>query len=399
MKSINFIHAADLHLDSPFVGLKQMPDPILGELRAASFRAFQHIIREAIIRKVDFILLAGDLYDGANRNLRTQILFRKEMERLQQHDIQVYIIHGNHDHLGGDWISLQQPDNVHVFGSECEVKEYTKQETKVFIYGYSYPSQRVVDRIIKSYHKKEGADYHIGMLHGNVEGESEHSSYAPFSVEELVEKDFDYWALGHIHKRQELLGSPPIIYPGNTQGRHRKESGLKGCYYVSLSGKHADLQFIPTSQIIWEAVKVELQEDKSFDDLLTKCRTIFQELRNQHVPCFIHLQIWNYNDSLTVKEEELLEILQQEEEYQETFMYPYRVDWKDCRQVSIEHQPLLAFIQQYDWTELDVNEAIQPLFRHALGRKLLTPLTSEEKRELLNEAQEMLLSHLSRGGE
>ena len=298
MKSINFIHAADLHLDSPFVGLKQMPDPILGELRAASFRAFQHIIREAIIRKVDFILLAGDLYDGANRNLRTQILFRKEMERLQQHDIQVYIIHGNHDHLGGDWISLQQPDNVHVFGSECEVKEYTKQETKVFIYGYSYPSQRVVDRIIKSYHKKEGADYHIGMLHGNVEGESEHSSYAPFSVEELVEKEFDYWALGHIHKRQELLGSPPIIYPGNTQGRHRKESGLKGCYYVSLSGKHADLQFIPTSQIIWEAVKVELQEDESFDDLLTKCRTIFQELRNQHVPCFIHLQIWNYNNSL-----------------------------------------------------------------------------------------------------
>ena len=399
MKSINFIHAADLHLDSPFVGLKQMPDPILGELRAASFRAFQHIIREAIIRKVDFILLAGDLYDGANRNLRTQILFRKEMERLQQHDIQVYIIHGNHDHLGGDWISLQQPDNVHVFGSECEVKEYTKQETKVFIYGYSYPSQRVVDRIIKSYHKKEGADYHIGMLHGNVEGESEHSSYAPFSVEELVEKEFDYWALGHIHKRQELLGSPPIIYPGNTQGRHRKESGVKGCYYVSLSGKHADLQFIPTSQIIWEAVKVELQEDESFDDLLTKCRTVFQELRNHHVPCFIHLQIWNYNDSLTVKEEELLEILQQEEEYQETFMYPYRVDWKDCRQVSIEHQPLLAFIQQYDWTELDVNEAIQPLFRHALGRKFLTPLTSEEKRELLNEAREMLLSHLSRGGE
>lgn len=398
MKDITFIHAADLHLDSPFVGLKHIPEHILQKIKEATFHAFQQIVREAIVRQVDFLLLAGDLYDGANRNLHTQIRFRKEMERLQQHGIRVFIIHGNHDHLSGEWISLQQPDNVTVFGSECDVKEFAKQDTKVHIYGYSYPAQHVTQRVIESYAKKTGADYHIGMLHGNLEGQSEHSSYAPFSLEELIEKDFDYWALGHIHKRQELFMSPPVIYPGNIQGRHRKESGLKGCYYVHLSGKHAALQFIPTSQIIWESLTVEVDENEHFDDLLFKCRTALQGLRNEHTPCFVFIQIVNHNPSLQLTEDELLEVLQHEEELQEIFIYPYRIKWKDSRLISTENQPLLSLIQQYDWTEQDVNEAIQPIYRHPLGRKFLSTLSVEEKVELLKEAEELLVAQLSRGG-
>ena len=101
MSGIRFIHAADLHLDSPFVGLKNVPEAILHKMKEAPFLAFRKLIEEAIARKVDFILLAGDLYDGENRSLRTQVRFRREMERLLEHGIQVYIIHGNHDHLGG----------------------------------------------------------------------------------------------------------------------------------------------------------------------------------------------------------------------------------------------------------------------------------------------------------
>lgn len=399
MKDITFIHGADLHLDSPFVGLKHIPEHILQKMKEASFQAFQQIVQEAIVRKVDFLLLSGDLYDGANRNLHTQIRFRKEMERLQQHGIQVFIIHGNHDHLGGKWISLQQPDNVTVFGSECDVKEFIKQDTKVHIYGYSYPTQHVTQRVIGSYAKKAGADYHIGMLHGNLEGQSEHSSYAPFSLDELIEKDFDYWALGHIHKRQELLLSPPVIYPGNIQGRHRKESGLKGCYYVHLSGKHATLQFIPTSKIRWESIMLEVDENEHFDDLLFKCRTSLQELRNEHIPCFVSIQIVNHNPSLQLTEDELLEVIQHEEELQEIFIYPYRVRWEDKRLLSAENQPLLSLIQHYNWTEQEINEAIQPIYRHPLGRKFLSTLSSEEKAELLKEAEELLVSQLSRGGE
>ncbi|MGM9927185.1 MAG: exonuclease SbcCD subunit D [Bacillus sp. (in: firmicutes)] len=400
MEDIRFIHAADLHLDSPFTGLKHIPEHLLQVMKEATFTAFQQIVNEAIYRQVDFLLLAGDLYDGANRNLRTQVRFRKEMERLNQHHIPVYIIHGNHDHLGGKWVSLQQPENVTVFSDVCEMKVFQKNDTVVHIYGYSYPTQHVTQRVIENYQKQDGADYHIGMLHGNLEGQTEHSAYAPFSLDELIEKDFDYWALGHIHKRQELASSPPIIYPGNIQGRHKKESGIKGCYEVSLSGKHADLRFIPTSSIIWETVFITFDEQDDFDALLSKCRNALQQLREYQMCYFVSLQITNHHPILRSEQfdADLLEILQQEEELQEVFVYPYQMKVNTDVHTFDEHQPLLAFIQQAGWTELDVNEAIQPMFKHPLGRKFLSALTAEEKAELLQEAEQYVCELLARGG-
>ena len=126
LSGVKFIHAADLHLDSPFSGLKDMPSSILKELRESPFKAFQTIINEAISRQVDFIVLSGDLFDGENRSLRTQVRFRSEMEKLQQHQIPAYIIHGNHDHLSGSWITVGLPDNVHVFSGQTEVKLISK---------------------------------------------------------------------------------------------------------------------------------------------------------------------------------------------------------------------------------------------------------------------------------
>ncbi|WP_042349674.1 metallophosphoesterase family protein [Bacillus massiliigorillae] len=400
MKEITFIHAADLHLDSPFSGLKHISDNVLQEMKDATFVAFQKIVQEAIKRKVDFVLLAGDLYDGENRNLHTQVRFRKEMEKLKQYDIDVYIIHGNHDHLSGKWISIAQPSNVHVFGSEYEVKTFTKADITVHIYGYSYPEQHVKWRIIDEYCKQEGADYHIGMLHGNLEGQSEHGQYAPFSLDELQSKDFDYWALGHIHKRQELLLSPPIIYPGNIQGRHKKEAGIKGCYYVKLADKHADLEFVPTSQIVWDTLAITINQEDDFDAVLANCQTALEQIRSNIYRFFVCLQFINHNQSLQVEEfsNELVEILQEEEKHEVNFVYPYAytVDYGSVNKAV--NQPLMELIQSFEWSEQDVNEAIQPLFKHALGRKFLTSLSAEEKAELIKEAEQLLTSQLCKGG-
>ena len=122
MKQISFIHAADLHLDSPMVGLKHLPANILSRVRESTFVALQKLTMAAIDQQVDFVILAGDLFDGEDRSLRAQSRFRAEMLKLFEKDIPVYVIHGNHDHLNGSWVHLDMPANVFIFTSKTEVK-------------------------------------------------------------------------------------------------------------------------------------------------------------------------------------------------------------------------------------------------------------------------------------
>ena len=206
--------------------------------------ALTNVVNAAIRHEFDFVILAGDLFDEQDRSIRAQTRLRKEMERLKEHEIEVFAVHGNHDHLNGDWVHIEMPDNVHIFPDHVETKVYTTQNTVVHLYGFSYPTRHLEDNHLSQYFKKEGADFHIGILHGHYEGNSEHSRYASFTTKDLLEKKFDYWALGHIHKRQIIHNSPYISYPGNIQGRNRKEVGEKGCYLVKMSEQETNLEFI-----------------------------------------------------------------------------------------------------------------------------------------------------------
>ncbi|WP_262421881.1 metallophosphoesterase family protein [Bacillus aquiflavi] len=234
MKKTTFIHTADLHLDSPMIGLSGLPNHIFKRVRESTFKAFKAVTDEAIRRHVDFIIFAGDLFDGEDRSIRAQAHFRNEMERLGQHGIQAFVIHGNHDHLNGSWHHLSMPGNVHVFTHHVEYKAFQNESgAVVYLYGFSYPERHIYDDMTPYYQKALGADFHIGILHGHNEGGSEHSRYAPFKVNNLLHKEFHYWALGHIHKRTILHDEPYIVYPGNIQGRNRSELGMKGCYAVT----------------------------------------------------------------------------------------------------------------------------------------------------------------------
>lgn len=255
---IRFIHAADLHLDSPFSGLRDMPEKILKSIQRSTFKSLSNLVDSAIHNQIDFILFSGDIYDLEDRSVKAQVQFKKEMERLAEQEIPVYIIHGNHDFIGDESLHLSLPDNVKTFNTSVETIELkTSTGTVVAISGFSYSKRWITERMIEQYPKRfPQVDFHIGLLHGFQEGlSSEHAHYAPFTTNELREKQYDYWALGHIHTRDKISEFPLAYYPGNLQGRNKKETGEKGFLLVEMS-KHASpsVQFVSSAPILWERI-------------------------------------------------------------------------------------------------------------------------------------------------
>ncbi|MFK4998230.1 exonuclease SbcCD subunit D [Bacillus sp. N9] len=172
-----------------------MPNDLYSRIQESTFTAFERVVDAALDRDVDFLVIVGDLFDGEDRSIKAQARLRKQLERLQSKDIAVFISHGNHDHLGGNWLTLDLPPNTYVFGEQVEVVPFkTKNGITVHLYGFSYPERHVIDRKIAEYEKLPGADLDIGMLHGQNEGEkSQHHPYAPFSIHELQQKG---WIIG-----------------------------------------------------------------------------------------------------------------------------------------------------------------------------------------------------------
>ncbi|MER2063474.1 MAG: DNA repair exonuclease [Alkalibacterium sp.] len=273
---VRYIHAADLHLDSPFKGLKKIPKPLFDRIKASTFAALKNIVDTAISRQVDFVVLAGDIYDIEDRSIRAQVHLRRELVRLNEVDIKVFLIHGNHDYLTNDELHLALPGNVFVFGPDVETVELeTAARERIAVSGFSYDRNWVEERKISEYpDRKPACDFHIGLLHGYMEGQgSDHARYAPFTLSELKAKNYDYWALGHIHKRQKLSEDPLVYYSGNTQGRHKNEAGEKGCLLVELTKSGEKVTFIPTADIKWQMLEVNVTSHETMNG-------IFDEIKN-----------------------------------------------------------------------------------------------------------------------
>ena len=403
MKKISFIHAADLHLDSPMIGLKHLPANIFSRMKESTFTSLKKLTTAAIERQVDFVILAGDLFDGEDRSLRAQSRFRTEMLKLEEKNIPVYVVHGNHDHLNGSWVHLDMPANVHLFHSEVETKALnTKSGECVHLYGFSYPTRHVFDRKIDDYRKAEGADFHIGILHGNESAGTEHDNYAPFSVKDLQEKDFDYWALGHIHKRAVLSENPPIVYPGNIQGRNKKESGSKGFYHVTLTDLDIKMDFIESSDLIWEEAVIDAAAASCFQDVLRLCQTAINSVRRVQQGTLLTLFIKNIQliDDREKRSlhSELLELLFEEEEDEESFVWivdliiteSFHIDKEQLKTEANFYAELFETIAHFEY----VDHALAPLYEHQLGRKYLSHLSTSEQKELIEKAEKMLIELL-----
>ena len=276
-----FVHAADLHLDSQFKGLEQcflngesVPGSILTRLRNCTFESFGRIIDLCIERKVDFLLLAGDIYDVADKSLRAQIRFRDELTRLAGAGIPAFVVHGNHDHLGGWRADLKFPDTVHIFnGRGVEARPVMRDGREIArVYGLSYPRQAVFENYAALFDREPDAPFAIALLHCNVGGAGGHENYSPCKLNDLLGKGFDYWALGHVHSRVVLNPAGPCVaYPGCSQGRSAREAGGKGCFFVSVEDTGGvDLEFVPVSTVRWENVEVSIDGLQDDQELLDK---------------------------------------------------------------------------------------------------------------------------------
>lgn len=402
MKQVTFIHTADLHLDSPMVGLSKLPENIYKRLLNSTFISLRRIVDTAIAKQVDFLIIAGDVYDGEDRSIRAQVKFRQEMERLAANGVQVYLTHGNHDHLSGSWIHIPLPENVFVFGEAVEHSTFTKENVVVNLYGFSYPRRHLYDRKIDEFNKTKAADFHIGILHGNEGGNSSHDNYAPFHVKDLIEKQFDYWALGHIHKRKILSETPPIIYPGNIQGRHKKEIGPKGCYMVTLTEANCQLEWIDTADVEWDSIEINVENLSSFQNIYQLCIEQLSQIRNkQSYGKIVTLELRNlkpFEGSVSILNGELLEILQENESEEENFVWVSSIHVKEEQQYNQETLKredgfigeLINTIENYD----QYNEALAPLFQHHQARKHLSYLHNEDQKNIVAEAERILLQLL-----
>ncbi|WP_150266712.1 metallophosphoesterase family protein [Paenibacillus tepidiphilus] len=265
MEAFRFLHAADLHLDSRFAGLSALPQPIRSCLRESTFAALGRLVRVAVEQEVDFVVISGDVYDVSDASLQGQLRFQEALQELSGRGIAVYIIHGNHDPLDGPRLSTEPPPLVTVFGGlrpEQAVARRRKDGKEVaVIAGISYPTAKVTENTALQYSRMPGSNlFHIGMLHGNVDGDLQHETYSPCTRKDLLDRGFDYWALGHIHKRQILQERPPIVYPGNIQSRSVKETGPKGCYIVDVdAGGVPVLQFHELDAVRWEIRELSIE--------------------------------------------------------------------------------------------------------------------------------------------
>ncbi len=284
MSRWRFVHAADLHLDSPFVGLQDLQPDLARELTEATFASLKRIVDLCLESRAEFLLLAGDLFDQPQGSLRAQLLLRRELERLEAAGLETFIVHGNHDHLGSRAVTLDWPRSVTVFSArQPEMAEVRRQgATLARIFGLSHFGPAEAANLSERFPPAGQGPFAVGLLHANLEGNPEHDDYAPCTLTDLSRVSYDYWALGHIHQPGvRKTTQPAVVYAGNPQGRHLKEAGPRGCYLVEVDGHLPRVQFQATAPIDWEEVPVDLSGLEKVDQVLAALQSEVEARRPQ----------------------------------------------------------------------------------------------------------------------
>ncbi|MCQ6562888.1 metallophosphoesterase family protein [Paenibacillus mendelii] len=423
--AFRFIHAADLHVDSPFRGLADAPEHVREALAESTFAAVRHLVDAALRNEVDFVVISGDLYDAADRSLRAQLALRREWERLCAQGVQLFVIHGNHDHLSGARASLDWPAAVTVFGADkVETKPAfnKKGELIAHIHGISYGARAVTENLAARYKAVHDGPYQIALLHGNVDGDASHDPYAPCALTELAASEFDYWALGHIHTRAVLHTYPHVVYPGNTQGRHTREQGAKGCYLVQVSAsKETELTFLELDAVRFETTLTDIASLTSEQSLIAAMEESIAALAavSGGRPLMLKLVLSGrgplhrkLGDHTFVQE--LLEGLRSRFDNEEKLVHQAEAGWVwligleirtgaelDLEQLASEDSFAGELYRQSiegwkDGSGLKLSEeALAPLLANPRLRKLLRTVSEPQKQQWMEQARELTLGLLT----
>jgi DNA repair exonuclease SbcCD nuclease subunit len=262
-----FLHAADIHLDSPLRGLERYEGAPVDEIRSAPRRALENLVQFAIDEEVEFLLLAGDLYDGDWPDFNTGLFFHAQMRRLEDAGIGVHLIRGNHDAASQITKQLSLPSNVVQYSNE-KPETFEIPELGVAIHGQGFKTRSVTSDLAADFPSGEPDRFDIGLLHTSLDGRPGHDPYAPTSVAELQSKGYDYWALGHVHKREIVCDDPWIVFPGNLQGRHARETGAKGATLVTVEdGTIVEVAHRPLDVVRWLSLDVDIGSVEHADEI------------------------------------------------------------------------------------------------------------------------------------
>lgn len=273
---MKLIHAADLHLDSPMIGLARREGAPIEELRGATRRALANLVDAAIGHKADAVLLAGDIFDGDWDDYATGVHYVKEMGRLREAGIPVVSIVGNHDAETKITKSLRLPENVRVLGVR-------KPETAVFeeiglaVHGQGFAKPSITEDLSRAYPEPRADFFNVGLLHTAAGGRPGHADYAPCKVSFLRDLGYDYWGLGHSHSYEVLEEHPPIVFSGNLQGRSIRERGPKGAVMIEIGHDGVAYERLILDAVRWEVVELDAGDSATVDDVAGLARAEIRE--------------------------------------------------------------------------------------------------------------------------
>ena len=271
--AFRFVHTGDLHLDSPFIGLStEAPENVVETLRESTISAWRNIIDLALEEEADFLLVAGDAFERANRTLRGQLVFRDGLRDLSDAGIPSFVVTGNHDPLDGWEPSVSWPELAHRFPAhEVTSRPVLRGGGEIArIHGISYHQRDIKANLAKQFEREAETPFAIGLLHTNVSGQEGHANYAPCTLTDLRDSGMDYWALGHIHAHRVLSDArPTIVYCGNPQGRDPGEMDARGCYLVDVDDAgRATPEFRVVDVVRWQLLDVPIAEVETEEALI-----------------------------------------------------------------------------------------------------------------------------------
>ena len=408
MPAFSFIHAADLHLDSPFKGLQALNPDIAQELKEATFRAFTNIADLCLEKQVDFLLIAGDVFDGEDRSLPAQVRFRNDLGKLAESGIQTYIVYGNHDPLNTWVTSLSWSDQVHFFRTDAVERVCCQRdgEDVAALYGISYARRDVGENLALGYRKSDDDLFAIGLLHANVGGDPAHEAYAPCRLEDLRTAGMDYWALGHIHQWAILQEEEPaVVYAGNPQGRHPEEEGARGCMVVEVADDGTPrVDFAATDSVRWVSGAVSIEEIGTEDELLETLEECCPDLQEQEDgrPIVCRLELSGRGSLHRPLRQrgmnEFIDVVREQLAGRQPFIWLDRVEDRTRGIIDVEARArgedfvgdFLRIVRGYSENpdKRDaLRERLNGLFGHRVGKKYLQMPDDETLIALLEEAQ------------
>ncbi len=289
-----FVHTADLHLDSPLKSLALRNVELADLVGSASRIALQRIVDLCLEERVDALIIAGDLYDGDQTSMKTARFLALQMARLNEADIKVFKVRGNHDAASRITAELVLPPCVTIFGGRGDNVELGSAACPVAIHGVSFAKPQAPESLLPKFKPPREGVTNIGILHTSLAGAAGHDTYAPCSLAELDRSGFRYWALGHIHMRSEHEGNAHVIMPGIPQGRDINEAGRKTVSLVTVGDDGTiAAEERAVSMAEFQRVPVDVGGLTQWTDLVSKVARSLEQVRDsvdaEHVIVRPHL--------------------------------------------------------------------------------------------------------------